>query len=124
MKKRKIEKTSNNGESKEERRARKAAKKAKKCKTQETREERRARKKVKKAKATLPETPTFSNPSIYGGSFLKPVQMQDCKDYSIPISDQDLLAACQFRTCRKGARGEQKGKLARVDSKLIPDSMQ
>lgn len=38
------------------------------------------------------------------------------KDYSIKITDEELFAACEGRTARKGGRGlvEQKGKYARV----------
>jgi hypothetical protein len=33
----------------------------------------------------------------------------------MPISDAELFAACEGRTARKGARGEQTGKLHRAD---------
>ncbi|KAH6565707.1 hypothetical protein BASA60_009826 [Batrachochytrium salamandrivorans] len=36
------------------------------------------------------------------------------KDYSIKVSDKDLLLACEGRTARKGARSHQPGKLART----------
>ena len=41
-------------------------------------------------------------------------QDDDKRDYTIKISDADLFAACEGRTARKGARGEQPGKLKRV----------
>ncbi|KAJ1543725.1 mitotic spindle checkpoint protein Bub3, partial [Cladochytrium tenue] len=39
---------------------------------------------------------------------------QDDRDYSVKVSDAELLAACEGRTARKGARAEQRGKLARA----------
>lgn len=36
------------------------------------------------------------------------------KDYSIKITDKELFDACEGRTARKGARGEQKGKIERA----------
>ncbi|KAL1919151.1 uncharacterized protein VTP21DRAFT_2533 [Calcarisporiella thermophila] len=43
----------------------------------------------------------------------------DKRDYSIKITDEELLAACEGRTARKGARGEQDGKLARVMGEVL-----
>ncbi|KAI9225918.1 MAG: hypothetical protein DHS80DRAFT_25712 [Piptocephalis tieghemiana] len=40
-------------------------------------------------------------------------------DYSVRITDAELLRACEGRTARKGARGNQVGKLARVDPTLL-----
>ncbi|RKP06973.1 hypothetical protein THASP1DRAFT_17742 [Thamnocephalis sphaerospora] len=42
----------------------------------------------------------------------------DGRDYSIRVTDTELLAACEGRTARKGARAEQPAKLARVDMLL------
>lgn len=36
------------------------------------------------------------------------------KDYCIKLTDAELFAACEGRTARKGARGEQPGKLQRA----------
>lgn len=44
------------------------------------------------------------------------------KDYSIKITDAELFAACEGRTARKGARGEQQGKLKRADPKKIHEA--
>ncbi|KAJ3049990.1 G patch domain-containing protein 4, partial [Rhizophlyctis rosea] len=42
-------------------------------------------------------------------------EIDEEKDYSIKITDEELLKACEGRTARKGARaGNQSGKLARV----------
>ncbi|KAF9103454.1 G patch domain-containing protein 4 [Mortierella sp. GBA35] len=41
------------------------------------------------------------------------------KDYSIKVSDKELFEACEGRTARKGARGEQPGKLGRVTKELL-----
>jgi hypothetical protein len=44
------------------------------------------------------------------------------KDYSKPVTDKELFEACEGRTARKGARGEQLGKLARAGQLLIPNT--
>ena len=85
-------------ETKQERRIRRAAKKARKL-----------AKKTAKANAGEPITV-----SKYGNMFVKATNIEKT-DYSILISDKDLLEACESRTCRKGARGEQKGKLSRLE---------
>jgi hypothetical protein len=43
---------------------------------------------------------------------------EDDRDYTIRLTDAELLAACEGRTARKGARAEQPAKLARVDALL------
>ncbi|KAF9924729.1 G patch domain-containing protein 4 [Linnemannia zychae] len=54
-----------------------------------------------------------------GYDVLKAAEGDDYKDYSIKVSDQELFEACEGRTARKGARGEQPGKLGRVMSELL-----
>ncbi|KAF9407274.1 G patch domain-containing protein 4 [Podila epigama] len=50
---------------------------------------------------------------------LKQNEADEFKDYSIKVSDQELFLACEGRTARKGARGEQPGKLGRVMKELL-----
>ncbi|KAF9348764.1 G patch domain-containing protein 4 [Mortierella sp. NVP85] len=50
---------------------------------------------------------------------LKAAEADEYKDYSIKVSDQELFEACEGRTARKGARGEQPGKLGRVMNELL-----
>jgi hypothetical protein len=57
--------------------------------------------------------------SGYGSDSCRTEQKQDKKDYSIRISDAELFQACEGRTARKGARGEQVGKLKRASSELL-----
>ncbi|KAF9435160.1 G patch domain-containing protein 4 [Entomortierella beljakovae] len=45
---------------------------------------------------------------------LKSSEADEYKDYTIKVSDQELFDACEGRTARKGARGEQPGKIGRV----------
>ncbi|RKO83635.1 hypothetical protein BDK51DRAFT_33420 [Blyttiomyces helicus] len=55
------------------------------------------------------------------GSFVKSVagtSDDEDKDYSVKVTDAELLAACEGRTARKGARAHQPGKLMRVDKRL------
>ncbi|KAF9381509.1 G patch domain-containing protein 4 [Podila verticillata] len=52
---------------------------------------------------------------------LKQQEADEYKDYSIKVSDRDLFLACEGRTARKGARGEQPGKLGRVMTELLVD---
>ena len=87
-------------------------------KSMETKQERRIRRAAKKARKLAKKT-VMSNAgepipvSKYGNMFVKATKIEKT-DYSIPISDKDLLEACESRTCRKGARGEQNGKLSRL----------
>jgi hypothetical protein len=54
--------------------------------------------------------------SLYSGRFVKSGDADDAnKDWSQKISDADLLAACEGRTARKGARLDQHGKIQRAD---------
>ncbi|KAI8872306.1 hypothetical protein GQ42DRAFT_76764 [Ramicandelaber brevisporus] len=46
----------------------------------------------------------------------------DTRDYTMHITDEELFAACEGRTARKGARAEQPGKLKRVFGDLINDA--
>ncbi|KAF9301062.1 G patch domain-containing protein 4 [Mortierella antarctica] len=52
---------------------------------------------------------------------LKQAEADEYKDYSVKVSDRDLFLACEGRTARKGARGEQPGKLGRVMTELLVD---
>ena len=52
---------------------------------------------------------------------LKTAEGDEYKDYSIKVSDKELFEACEGRTARKGARGEQPGKLGRVMKELLLD---
>jgi hypothetical protein len=53
---------------------------------------------------------------MYSGMFVKAGAVDDAtKDWSIKISDADLLDACEGRTARKGARFDQHGKITRAD---------
>ncbi|KAJ3339770.1 G patch domain-containing protein 4 [Entophlyctis luteolus] len=60
------------------------------------------------------------------GSFVKKSEPSDVieddeddgKDFSIKITDEELLLACEGRTARKGARVEQPGKIKRGDQIL------
>ncbi|KAF9375465.1 G patch domain-containing protein 4 [Podila verticillata] len=52
---------------------------------------------------------------------LKQQEADEYKDYSIKVSDRELFLACEGRTARKGARGEQPGKLGRVMTELLVD---
>ncbi|GJJ70837.1 Pin2-interacting protein X1 [Entomortierella parvispora] len=52
---------------------------------------------------------------------LKAAEGDEYKDYSIKVSDKELFEACEGRTARKGARGEQPGKLGRVMKELLLD---
>ncbi|KAJ3000875.1 G patch domain-containing protein 4 [Globomyces sp. JEL0801] len=52
------------------------------------------------------------------GAFVKAGDKTDAaeekKNYCIKVTDEELFAACEGRTARKGARGEQTGKLKRA----------
>ncbi|KAG0049032.1 G patch domain-containing protein 4 [Gryganskiella cystojenkinii] len=52
---------------------------------------------------------------------LKAAEGDEYKDYSVRVSDKELFEACEGRTARKGARGEQPGKLGRVMKELLLD---
>jgi hypothetical protein len=55
------------------------------------------------------------------GAFVKAgdtMQVEEKKDYSSKVTDQELFEACEGRTARKGARGEQNGKLHRAGQLL------
>ncbi|KAG0215801.1 G patch domain-containing protein 4 [Mortierella sp. GBA30] len=52
---------------------------------------------------------------------LKAAEGEEYRDYSVKVSDQELFEACEGRTARKGARGEQPGKLGRVTKELLID---
>ncbi|KAF9912897.1 G patch domain-containing protein 4 [Linnemannia zychae] len=54
-----------------------------------------------------------------GYDALKAAEGDAYKDYSVKVSDQELFEACEGRTARKGARGEQPGKLGRVTKELL-----
>lgn len=61
------------------------------------------------------------NKSLLYSSFVSSKSSQDQvhlnspdRDYSIKISDEDLLLACEGRTARKGSRVDQVGKLERI----------
>ncbi|KAJ3313129.1 hypothetical protein HDV04_002446, partial [Boothiomyces sp. JEL0838] len=50
------------------------------------------------------------------GAFVKAGETkEEKKDYSIKVTDEELFLACEGRTARKGARGEQNGKLKRAE---------
>ncbi|KAG0297713.1 G patch domain-containing protein 4 [Dissophora globulifera] len=53
---------------------------------------------------------------------LKAAEADEYKDYTIKVSDKELFEACEGRTARKGARGEQPGKLGRVMKELLLES--
>ncbi|RUS18713.1 hypothetical protein BC937DRAFT_88428 [Endogone sp. FLAS-F59071] len=65
----------------------------------------------------------FSKPSSFLASSIPPTDDgchdDELKDYSQKVSDAELFAACEGRTARKGARGEQPGKLARVTKEYL-----
>ncbi|TPX44058.1 hypothetical protein SeMB42_g03181 [Synchytrium endobioticum] len=54
--------------------------------------------------------------SLLYGAFVKSATTTEDtdKDYSIKVTDEELFAACEGRTARKGARAEQPGKLKRT----------
>ncbi|ORX92842.1 hypothetical protein K493DRAFT_338608 [Basidiobolus meristosporus CBS 931.73] len=77
-------------------------------------------------------TPTPKAKSLLYGLFVKSgnsiqnntevitkVSTEETKDYSMKISDKELFEACGGRTARKGARGDQSGKLSRIDTDLL-----
>ncbi|KAG0377869.1 G patch domain-containing protein 4 [Mortierella sp. AD032] len=53
---------------------------------------------------------------------LKTAEGDSYKDYSVKVTDQELFEACEGRTARKGARGEQPGKIGRVMKELLVDN--
>ncbi|KAF8940894.1 hypothetical protein EDD21DRAFT_441818 [Dissophora ornata] len=57
-----------------------------------------------------------------GYDALKAAEADEYKDYTIKVSDRELFEACEGRTARKGARGEQPGKLGRVMKELLLES--
>ncbi|KAG0254595.1 G patch domain-containing protein 4 [Mortierella polycephala] len=52
---------------------------------------------------------------------LKAAEGDEYRDYCIKVSDKELFEACEGRTARKGARGEQPGKIGRVTKELLLD---
>ncbi|KAF9968598.1 G patch domain-containing protein 4 [Mortierella alpina] len=52
---------------------------------------------------------------------MKSAEGDEYRDYTIKVTDQELFQACEGRTARKGARGEQPGKLGRVTKELLVD---
>ncbi|KAF9942760.1 G patch domain-containing protein 4 [Mortierella alpina] len=50
---------------------------------------------------------------------MKTAEGDEYRDYTIKVTDQELFQACEGRTARKGARGEQPGKLGRVTKELL-----
>ncbi len=57
------------------------------------------------------------------GSFVKSGQAKDVEqdDFSIKVTDEELLKACEGRTARKGARIDQVAKVKRADSSILKD---
>ncbi|TPX63332.1 hypothetical protein SpCBS45565_g06676 [Spizellomyces sp. 'palustris'] len=59
------------------------------------------------------------------GSFVKATPenvVSEDKDYTIKVTDEELLKACEGRTARKGARAHQPGKLARAGMEELTGS--
>ncbi|KAG0228823.1 G patch domain-containing protein 4 [Actinomortierella wolfii] len=54
-----------------------------------------------------------------GYDSMKEAEKDEYKDYSIKVTDEELFLACEGRTARKGARGEQPGKLGRVMQEML-----
>ncbi|KAJ3326345.1 G patch domain-containing protein 4 [Boothiomyces sp. JEL0866] len=52
---------------------------------------------------------------LYGAFVKAGDAKEEKKDYSIKVTDEELFRACEGRTARKGARGEQNGKLSRAE---------
>ncbi|KAG0266682.1 G patch domain-containing protein 4 [Actinomortierella ambigua] len=50
---------------------------------------------------------------------MKEAEKDEYKDYSVKVTDEELFLACEGRTARKGARGEQPGKLGRVMQEML-----
>ncbi|KNC98167.1 uncharacterized protein SPPG_06572 [Spizellomyces punctatus DAOM BR117] len=60
------------------------------------------------------------------GSFVKATPenvVSEDKDYTIKVTDEELLKACEGRTARKGARAHQPGKLARAGMEELTGSV-
>ncbi|KAF9561647.1 G patch domain-containing protein 4 [Mortierella alpina] len=53
---------------------------------------------------------------------MKMAEGDEYRDYTIKVTDEELFQACEGRTARKGARGEQPGKLGRVTKELLVDA--
>ncbi|KAF9966746.1 G patch domain-containing protein 4 [Actinomortierella ambigua] len=54
-----------------------------------------------------------------GYDSMKEAENDEYKDYSVKVTDEELFLACEGRTARKGARGEQPGKLGRVMQEML-----
>lgn len=61
---------------------------------------------------------------VKAGDVAAIAEVDEKKDYSVRISDKDLFEACEGRTARKGARGEQDGKLARTRMSDLASNVQ
>ncbi|KAJ3396523.1 G patch domain-containing protein 4 [Lobulomyces angularis] len=75
-------------------------------------------KRIKKEEMTIAEVKNEKQNFLYS-SFVKSKTAAEIeeteKDYSIKVSDKELLEACEGRTARKGARVEQVEKIRRVE---------
>ncbi|KAJ3274966.1 G patch domain-containing protein 4 [Terramyces sp. JEL0728] len=61
------------------------------------------------------ETKEKEKQLLYGAFVKSGDTTVEKKDYSIKVTDEELFLACEGRTARKGARGEQSGKLKRAE---------